>query len=373
MRKLLKVLIAILSLCLMLAILISCTQEVSYKVTFVTGSSDVVAQQTISKGGKVQKPQDPEKADTASQSFAFIGWYNSEVLWDFENDAVNSDITLTAKYQEVYVVKFYDSDKKTVLFTEKVNVGGNLLQIEEPHKADLLNTYEFDEWLKMTNNGVASFENINASFDVYATYTTTPIVYTVRFYNEDKTTLIDTKQVNGGSDITINAPQKTATVSESYTFNKWLNLTDNSQVSLTNITASFDVYASFKATTIVYIVGFYDEDKTTLIDSQVVIGGDEAEIQTPSKAATAQYTYVFDKWLNLANNSEVNLSVITSDLNVYANYSSTVNSYTVTWYNGTQAVETDSNADYGSVISYDGGMPAKESYLFAGWYYYRRR
>ncbi len=65
--------------------------KVSYTVTF-----DGENAQQIEYGVTVTKPEDPTK-----EGFAFGGWYNGEVAWNFETDTVTSDVNLTSKWTEV--------------------------------------------------------------------------------------------------------------------------------------------------------------------------------------------------------------------------------------------------------------------------------
>lgn len=77
-----------------------------------------------------------------------------------------------------------------------------------------------------------------------------------------------------------------------------------------------------------YTVKFYDEDKTTLLDTVTAEWGKEANtsvIPKKSKEATETKitTYVFDKWVDEDGNS-VDLTNIISDISVYAKYSESV-------------------------------------------------
>ena len=51
-------------------------------------------------GSKLEKPQDPTKANTAEKVYAFDGWYNGETKWNFETDTVTGDVILVAKFTE---------------------------------------------------------------------------------------------------------------------------------------------------------------------------------------------------------------------------------------------------------------------------------
>lgn len=89
-------------------------------VTFHSNDGTLIPPQTVVKGNKIIRPNDPEK-----DQCTFLGWYrDSEFLmpWIFESDMVDSDITLYAKWREndsaviTYTVTYYgnDNDSGTV-------------------------------------------------------------------------------------------------------------------------------------------------------------------------------------------------------------------------------------------------------------------
>lgn len=82
-------------------------------------------------------------------------------------------------------------------------------------------------------------------------------------------------------------------------------------------------------------------------------------------AATAQYTYAFSSWSNLP-------ATVTADATVTANFTRTINKYTITWKNGDDILETDTDVEYGATPTYNGDKPKKEqdeiyTYEFTGW------
>lgn len=93
------------------------------------------------------------------------------------------------------------------------------------------------------------------------------------------------------------------------------------------------------------------------------------EGEEPSKAADAQYTYTFSGWDVEA------AETVTGDVTHTAQFSTTINKYTVVWYDedGTTVLETDENVPYGTLVSFDGETPTKESdgedkvWIFTGW------
>lgn len=87
---------------------------------------------------------------------------------------------------------------------------------------------------------------------------------------------------------------------------------------------------------------------------------------TPQKSATAENTYTFAGW-------SPSVSAVTGNITYIAEFSETVNKYTVTWKNWDDSVlEVDLNVEYGAIPSYDGSTPTKTgntqyTYTFSGW------
>ena len=82
-----------------------------YTVKFDTDGGSLVDSQQVEKGEKVSKPEDPKKSSSEGE-YEFLGWYYGNVQWDFDNDVVTQDITLTAKWKktESYTPPFLPKD-----------------------------------------------------------------------------------------------------------------------------------------------------------------------------------------------------------------------------------------------------------------------
>ena len=85
----------------------------------------------------------------------------------------------------------------------------------------------------------------------------------------------------------------------------------------------------------IHVVTFYN-DGTVYATQVVQHGGNATNPGTPTKAPTAQYTYTFTGW----NGSLTN---VTENLRLYAQYSQTVRTYTVRFYNGSTLLQTVNN------------------------------
>ena len=122
---------------------------------------------------------------------------------------------------------------------------------------------------------------------------------------------------------------------------------------------------------------FYDETGENLLHTVAVADGGDGTYggSTPTKASTAQYTYAFAGWsLTPGGAADANaLKAVTTDRSVYAAFTATVRTYTVTWKNGSTTLETDTNVPYGTTPAYNGSTPVyngsgdASEYTFSGW------
>ena len=116
-----------------------------------------------------------------------------------------------------------------------------------------------------------------------------------------------------------------------------------------------------------YAVSFVDEDGTSVLQSgewyvneTPVYSG-----ETPTKAATAQYTFTFNKWDN-------DIVPVTGTATYTATYSSTVNEYTIRFVNEDGTELQNSLVAYDETPAYTGETPTKAAddkytYEFDGW------
>ena len=165
-----------------------------------------------------------------------------------------------------------------------------------------------------------------------------PIVYTVTWLNDDDS-LIDTTSVAYGETPTHADPSKEATAEYTYTFSGWTP-------AITAVTGEATYKATYTATKNRYTVTFVNYDGTELLTAEYEYGTPAADIKEPaepSKPATAQYTYTFDKW-------SPEIADVTGNATYTATYSSTVNQYTVT-VSGEHGTYNEYTVDYGGEAS----------------------
>ena len=68
----------------------------SFSVSFEFGNGASSVANTFKKGSKLTAPDVPKKA-----GYSFLGWYNEDKLWDFENDVIEGPVVLKARWEVV--------------------------------------------------------------------------------------------------------------------------------------------------------------------------------------------------------------------------------------------------------------------------------
>ncbi|MCH5163284.1 MAG: InlB B-repeat-containing protein [Clostridiales bacterium] len=117
-----------------------------YIVTFdadggsIDGASTV--EQYVTVGETATVPSDPTKG---TNNDIFLGWYYNEVLWDFDNNVVNADITLTAKWTYVdsslWIRHGDEFTKVATSIASKTTVEGTVW-LETGERVYMYNTYD---------------------------------------------------------------------------------------------------------------------------------------------------------------------------------------------------------------------------------------
>jgi len=119
---------------------------------------------------------------------------------------------------------------------------------------------------------------------------------------------------------------------------------------------------------------YYNYDGSELLHVETVTdGGDGAWTGAPTRPATAANTYTFAGWSRYTNQTTADATAtkaVTADRNVYAAYTVTGRTYTVTFYNGSTLLQTVQNVPYGGTATYTGTTPVDpsgEGKDFDGW------
>ena len=94
MSRIKHLLIAILMLTLVAFTMVACSGEPTLTVAFDSAGGSTIASQSVVKGEKAVKPEDPTR-----DGYEFRGWFINDEAWDFIGYAVTENITLTAKWE----------------------------------------------------------------------------------------------------------------------------------------------------------------------------------------------------------------------------------------------------------------------------------
>lgn len=282
-----------------------------------------------------------------------------------------------------YTVNYYSQDGNTLLYTEVVEEGDNAhgLSTNPTKQSDSQFDYSFCGWSDTINSTSATSDVLNsitADTSVYAAFTENVRYYTVYFYNGAE--LLDSVSVAYGNDASYsNAPPiKTETNQYTYSFLGWngnSGASTSDSNALKNITSDRNVYAIFSETEKTFSVTFYNGN--TVIDTVSGVnynGTATYSGTTPTKTSTAQYDYTFVGWTQTQDGTipdENALTGVTANRSVYAVFSQTARTYTVSFYNEESLLNTV-NVVYGDNAVYSSTTPTKPStsqynYTFLGW------
>ena len=294
------------------------------------------------------------------QFYSCVDWTNYTSLYSVESDT----ITLA----DTFTVTFKANDGASTADVTQSVVGGEETALNaNPFTRE---GYTFNDWNTAANGSGTAYADkakvtLAADLTLYAQWT--PIEYTIT-YNLDGGTNAASNPASytiQSAAITLADPTK-----EGYIFGGWYDNAQFTGTAVTEIAAGSTGAKTFYAkwTAKVFTITFVDDDGETVLHTQEAAYGETIVYSgtTPTKAATAQYTYTFAGW-------DPELATVTGDATYKAKYNAVVNTYTITWKNDDGTVlETDLNVEYGATPSYDGEAPTKAAtaqytYTFAGW------
>ena len=316
----------------------------TYSVTWVI---DGVSSTANYEYGATPSHDAPTKAATAQYTYTFSGWEPTI-------EAVTADATYTATYSSTvnqYKIEWRNNDG-TLIDTTTVEYGATPSH-DAPTKAATDSTvYTFSGW-------TPTIEAVTGPQTYTATFAETAREYTITFVDEDGTVLQSGNVAYGTTPAySGETPIKAATDSTVYTFSGWTP-------EIVAVTGDATYTATFAETAREYTITFVNEDGTELQSSAVAYGTTPAYSgETPTKAATAQYTYTFSGW-------EPTIEAVTGDATYTAQFTATVNKYTVRFLDDDGTELQSSAVAYGRVPTAPAN-PTKASdganqYTFAGW------
>ena len=301
----------------------------------------------------VYNGETPVKEKDVQYTYEFSGW-------NPETDTVTGNVTYTAQFNSTinkYTVTWKNYDGGVLEMDENVAYGTTpAYNGETPTKArDAQYTYTFDGWDK-------TVDAVNGDAVYTAKFMSTVNKYTVIWKDYDGSVLETDENIDYGTLPAYNGVTPTRNRAEyTYTFSGW----DKEVVTITgDVTYTAQYTQELSKYTAIWknYDGIVLETDTGLAYQTIP----EYNATTPTRTKDAQYTYTFSGWSPA-------ISKITDDVIYTAQYSTTINKYTVTWknYDGT-VLETDTEVPYGEMPVYNGSTPTREkdaqyTYTFNGW------
>lgn len=341
-----------------------------YKVTFDTKGGSALGTIQLLPGSKITRPENPTKTD-----YTFNGWFkDAEYVtpWDFDNDVVNADTTLHAKWTFIgstqYTVSF-DTQGGSAIDAITVAANATITKPADPTKEG----HAFGGWYKeaeCTNAWDFTNDKVTANTTLYAKWTVTTGVttYTVTFDTQGGST-VNAATVNAGALVTKPAdPTKSG-----HTFSGWYKeaeCTNAWNFATDTVNANVTLFAK-------WVTG---EHVAPMIKHTVTLklNGGKCAVETitvedgallpkpadPTKKGNTFAGWYKDEALSTAWNFETD--TVTADITIYASWEP--NEYTVKFkLNG-----GDGDADTQYVLH--GGLveepdePERDDYIFGGWY-----
>ncbi|WP_417072398.1 InlB B-repeat-containing protein [Hominenteromicrobium sp.] len=298
----------------------------------------------------------------APTGYEFLGWAttpngnveyqpNKKVFVD-----ANGDNNLYAVWQvKTYTVTWVDEDGTTLIDQKDYEYGAmpKFEGVEPTKAADAQYTYTFKGWDK-------DYTEVKGNQTYVAVYEKTTNKYTVKWVDEDETTLIDQKDYEYGAIPKFEGvePTKAADAQYTYTFKGW-------DKDYTEVKGNQTYVAVYEKTTNKYTVKWVDEDGTTLIDQKDYEYGAIPKFEgvEPTKAADAQYTYTFKGW-------DKDYTEVKGNQTYVAVYEKTTNKYNVTYdLDGGEWTEATNEFpyEYKATVEVVKTVPTREGYKFSGW------
>ena len=203
--------------------------------------------------------------------------------------------------------------------------------------------------------------------------TEAPKKYSVIFMNGD--TQISEQTVEANKEAVKPAdPTKAADAKYTYTFAGWALTADGDAVTDFKVTGDVTYYAVYTSVVNKYDVKFMLDGEQIGTTQNIDYDTAPTMPETPTKAATAEYTYTFAGWYTAAEGGEkVEDFTVKGNATYYGRFTATKNRYEIKFVDGDgKQVEETQTVEYGTAAT----APAtatkaatdKYTYAFDGWY-----
>ena len=328
--------------------------------------------------GAVPAHADASKEATAQYTYTFSGWDPAPVAatqattYTAVFDATVNKYTVTIAVDGQGSVS--QASVQNVPYGSVFSIDGNVLTINEvavtatSAQATAQYTYAFDSWSIQSGTAIAGDITVTAKFSA------TVNRYAVSFTAADHTAFTDKTGIGADGKV-VYGESFTFKVSADAGYTEHLAVKKDGNAIVPDAYGVYTVAGVSAAVSITtetavstFQVLWKNYDGTVLeTDAAVPYGTVPAyDGAVPVRAADAQYTYAFSGW-------NPTPAAIYADAVYDAQFSTTLNKYTVVWTNYDDTVlETDEGVDYGTMPIYNGTMPTKPGdghydYTFDKW------
>ena len=271
-----------------------------------------------------------------------------------------------------YSVIFMNGD--TQISEQTVEANKEAVKPADPTKESTVSTvYTFAGWALTADGEVVTDFTIKADTTFYAVYTPSTRKYTVKFMDGENQ--LSSADVDYDTQATKPAdPTKAADAKYTYTFAGWALTADGDAVTDFKVTGDVTYYAVYTSVVNKYDVKFMLDGEQIGATQNIDYDTAPTMPETPTKAATAEYTYTFAGWYTAAEGGEkVEDFTVKGNATYYGRFTATKNRYEIKFVDGDgNQVDVTQTVEYGTAAT----APAtatktatdKYTYAFDGWY-----
>ncbi len=309
-----------------------------------------------------------------------------QLIWDPQIQTVMGDATYKADFETLKQKNKYTVTLKANPSGACTFSGAGTFDYSEASDAITIGFtanpgYTFTGWSDESTESSRSMAltgdiNLVANFD----YEGEAKTYTINWSKEDGTLIKSVAQVEGTATTYTGAtPTKAATAQNTFTFYGWSTAANGGGTIYKNgmtpkATANATYYAYFKQEARKYTISWKNEAGTADIEvdyNQPYDAVIEYNSATPTKHATAQYTYTFDGWSTSVRGDVAALPAKVKDnAAFYAHFAATTNTYTITWLRDDGSLIDRTEVAYGEVPTHADPTKAatpEYTYTFTDW------
>lgn len=254
-----------------------------YTIKFMVEGNEY-AKYTLHYGDTVNVPEEPTKDADLANTYDFDYW--TPAVSDVTGDATYTAVFVTTPID--YTISFYDAEGNEIA-AQTYHYGDTIVPPTAPQKAaDNYNTYAFAGWdpaVPATVDGTGT--------GIYtATYTATPIDYTVKFLDEGGAEISSATYHYGDTVVVPADPTKASSAAEDFAFAGW------TPAVVTTVAGNATYTATYSSTPRMYTITatYKDIDGREKTDTMQVAYGATPDLGTPATVIDGTTKYTFDRW-----------------------------------------------------------------------------